>query len=157
MNLDDFNSIRHFRPDEIPGWEQMEAETIQLLDAMRAKDGEEMGWLFIVTSAYREPKPGQRFSWHHRGKAIDGVMIDRETTRPLPLLKQWAIAERWGGWRGIGLYPFWKRPGLHLDTRPQSLFERHPRWYRNEAGLYRPHHEYLALAGLWSAPGGEAA
>lgn len=66
----------------------------------------------------------------------------------VPLVDQWLTAERFD-FRGIGLYPWWRReiqpgvyeriPGLHLDIRPRL---EHPtvgrRWTRDEQGVYHP-------------------
>ncbi len=148
MKREDFQRIEHFTMKEIPGWDKMKFEVIKRLDEMRHGDGEAMKWYFIITSAYREGKPGVRYSYHHDGMAIDGMMIDRKTHLPLPLPKQFIIAERWG-WGGIGLYPFWARPGLHLDIRPYSEYDRHARWYRDRNGNYGNHLDYLELRGLF--------
>jgi len=148
MKRDDFKHIRHFSMDEIPGWDKVDLEVIKRLDEMRHTDGEEMGWYFIITSAYREAKPGVRYSFHHDGMAIDGMMIDRATRLPLPLLKQYVIAERYN-WGGIGLYPFWNRPGLHLDIREYSSFDRQARWWRDRDGTYRNLYDYFESRGLF--------
>jgi hypothetical protein len=144
MKLADFDSILHFEPEEIPGWENMEAETVKRLDAMRHLDGEALGFYFLVTSAYREAGTG----YHTRGRAIDGVMVDKATREPFPLLHQYVIASR-HGWGGIGLYPFWNKPGLHLDTRIHLPYERHARWWRDERGKYRDFYEFMELGELW--------
>jgi hypothetical protein len=144
MKLADFAGILHFKPKEIPGWENMEAETIERLDTMRHLDGKALGWYFIVNSAHREGDTGM----HGKGKAIDGAMIDRATREPLPLIHQYMIASR-HGWGGIGLYPYWDRPGLHLDTRIHLPYERHARWWRDEQGRYRDFYEFMELWELW--------
>ncbi|KKM83416.1 hypothetical protein LCGC14_1309670 [marine sediment metagenome] len=148
MKLADFDSILHFEPKEISGWENMEAETVKRLDTMRHLDGEALGFYFLVTSAYREARPGEGFSYHHHGRAIDGVMICKTTREPLPLIHQYMIASR-HGWGGIGLYPHWNRPGLHLDTRIHLPYERHARWWRDERGKYRDFYEFMERTELW--------
>ena len=37
------------------------------------------------------------------------------------------------GFRGIGVYPFWNTPGIHVDTRP---WEHIATWMRNQKGTY---------------------
>ena len=37
---------------------------------------------------------------------------------------------------GIGLYPFWNNPGLHLDVRPLGLDCKRELWWRDEKGKY---------------------
>ena len=133
-------SLWRFSSKEIPGREYMNPRTLRLLDRMREADGDRMGWHFVVLHATRAPTAG--FSYHTRGLAVDGVMVDNLTREPLPLIQQYHIASRWP-WTGIGLYPYWSTPGLHLDTRPCRPLERRSRWYRNEAGEYRPIEEFL--------------
>ena len=167
MKLEDFTRLKWFAPHEkgMEGFEHVELDLMLRVDAMRDYEGERDGWVFIVNETYRPFNPMAPFTYHGfkagdeiRCKAIDGVMVDRATRRPLPLLRQWAIAERWIE-GGIGLYPFWERggrpfPGLHLDTREHRPFERHARWWRDAAGNYREFYEFLELSGLWSASGG---
>lgn len=134
-------SLRHFSSKEIPGREYMDPRTLRLLDRMRDADGTRMGWHFVVLHTTRSPIAG--FSYHAQGLAIDGVMVDNLTREPLPLIRQYHIASRWP-WTGIGLYPYWSTPGLHLDTRPCRALERRSRWFRDKAGEYRPIEEFLA-------------
>ncbi|MDV2503068.1 MAG: hypothetical protein RX318_03865 [bacterium] len=164
MKLEDFTRLKWFAPHEkgMEGFEHIELNLMLRVDAMRDYEGERDGWVFIVNETYRPFNPMAPFTYHGfkagdeiRCKAIDGAMVDRATRRPLPLLRQWAIAERWIE-GGIGLYPFWERdgrpfPGLHLDDREHRPFERHARWWRDAAGNYRDFYEFLELSGLWGS------
>ena len=80
---------------------------------------------------------------HPRGRAVDCHAIG------LPLLDFWLAAERIRAFGGIGIYPFWVTPGLHLDTR---LGPHRARWWRDEARAYHP----LTAATLAAIMVGEA-
>ncbi len=73
-------------------------------------------------------------SQHYRGLAADIVIYDRERDR-IPIWEQYQIAVRHGLFRGIGVYPYWHRPGLHVDLGPKR-----GHWWEPPEG--RP---YLAL------------
>jgi len=70
-----------------------------------------------------------RNSKHYLGQAADIVIMG------LPLSLQFFYAIR-AGFRGIGVYPYWNTPGLHVDVRP--LDDGHPidMWFRDKNGLY---------------------
>ena len=70
------------------------------------------------------------YGYHPKGLAVD-VHVEG-----MPLLDQYLMAERIPVFRGIGLYPWWNRPGLHLDRRPISSFEK--RWISFGKNKYLP-------------------
>jgi len=82
-------------------------------------------------------------SQHPLGRAVDCHAIG------ISLGDFWLAAERDPWLRGIGLYPYWVIPGLHLDTRTTDL---RMRWWRDQVGTYRPlamqHVDTLARDGL---------
>ncbi len=159
VNLEDFARIHKFTPREVNGFEYVELDMLLRLDAMREFEGERDSWYFDVNQFHRPFVQGRRLTYHgyitkdgkERCCAVDGVMRDKATRKALPLLRQWFIAERWG-WGGIGLYPFWNTPGLHLDDRPLARFERGARWWRDSQGNYRDLGELLEFYGLWNLP-----
>lgn len=65
----------------------------------------------------------------HPYKAVDCHAVG------LSLGDFWLAAERDPWLRGIGVYPYWTTPGLHLDTRTSDL---RARWWRDERGAYHP-------------------
>lgn len=73
-------------------------------------------------------------SQHYRGLAADIVLYDRERGR-IHVRKQYEIAVKSGLFTGIGAYPYWHNPGLHVDLGPAR-----GHWYEPMEG--RP---YLAL------------
>jgi len=153
----DISRLRYFSREEIPGWEYMSLRTLRLLDKMRHEDGETQGWYFKILSAFRPVEEGRASTHGYKAsdggliaEAIDGVMLDKKTHKPLLLVRQYMIALRWP-WAGIGLYPYWTLetdgvkepyPGLHLDTRACKPTEKRPRWFRNVVGEYRPIEEF---------------
>lgn len=67
-------------------------------------------------------------SQHYYGNAIDGYFPG------ITIKEQFMIAIRFP-FTGIGLYPCWNNPGLHLDVRPQSY---KALWWRDSGGAYQP-------------------
>ena len=79
--------------------------------------------------------------WHPSGAAVDLYC-------PGMNYKLLAFKAMQFPFTGLGLYPFWNRPGLHLDVRPLDNDDHRRRvWYRDKAGKYHPL-TYPALLGL---------
>lgn len=68
-------------------------------------------------------------SQHYQGKAVDLHFVN------VPLLEQFLWATRFP-FNGVGVYPYWRRPGLHLDIRDSSTFV--ARWWKDQEGEYQP-------------------
>ncbi len=118
-----FESVKYFKPAEFFGdHEKMDAMLIYSLDELRKFAGRPI----VINSAYRSGDPGT----HGQGVAVDIAILG------LPLLGQFLLAERTRLFSGIGLYPYWNRPGLHLDTRQLKRGQHGARWGRNAAGVY---------------------
>lgn len=120
-------TLRYFRPTEFGDAEvcaQLDRELLVTLDALRGLLGVPIQ---IHTGAITAPRAETTDSQHPRGRAVDCSAPD------LSLLEFWLFAERFSAFRGIGLYPFWQRPGLHLDTRPTTV---RARWWRDASGRY---------------------
>jgi hypothetical protein len=49
----------------------------------------------------------------------------------MSLVDAYLAVEKLGLFNGVGLYPFWNNPGLHVDLRQKPA-----RWGRNAAGIY---------------------
>lgn len=84
-------------------------------------------------------------SKHYTGEAIDFHFYQTLTNgnhETLPMLIQWAMAERYR-WGGLGIYPHWNFPGLHIDTRNIAEDGPESRWYRDERGGYLAIEAYL--------------
>jgi hypothetical protein len=119
--------LRHFRPAEFGDANvcaRLDQELLLTLDALRGLVGVP---IVIHTGAITAPRAETSDSQHPNGRAVDC------SAPTLPLLEFWLYAERFPTFRGIGLYPFWQRPGLHLDTRPTTV---RARWWRDVSGRY---------------------
>lgn len=128
MSLQCFSKIKHFSPSEFKYPHLMDETTLIQLDSMRDTLN---GMIITINSDYR---PGDK-GWHGCGKAVDCVIRYRDTRQPVPIAIQFGIAVKFF-WTGIGIYPFWNAPGLHLDTRPLHRFDRRPIWWRDKDGDY---------------------
>ena len=120
----DWTKVKYFNAEE--NWgdpDKMNPLLIYSLDALRELAGRPI----IVNSGHRPNDPG---STHRNGDAADVVITG------LSVIDQFLLAEKTRLFSGIGVYPFWNRPGLHLDVRPLRANQHAPRWGRNAAGVY---------------------
>ena len=69
-------------------------------------------------------------SYHYRGEAVD-IHVDG-----MNVIEQFLAASRFTAFRGLGLYPYWNNPGLHLDCRTLTYNAPRARWLRDKAGNY---------------------
>ena len=70
-------------------------------------------------------------SQHYLGRAVDGYFPD------LSIKEQFLLAIRFP-FNGIGIYPFWNNPGLHLDVRKLRSQQFRSMWWRDASGDYQP-------------------
>lgn len=66
-------------------------------------------------------------SQHYEGLAVDFHV------NGVGLVDAWLTLERIPQVMGIGIYPFWRSPGLHADTRPVAV---RARWWRDSKNNY---------------------
>ena len=69
-------------------------------------------------------------SQHYKKKALDLHMVG------LSLADQFLIATRFN-FGGLGAYPYWNSPGLHVDTRIIPPGKKANRWWRDKDGSYK--------------------
>ena len=120
----DWTKVRHFKKSE--NWgdpDKMNPLLIYSLDALR----ELAHSIIIINRGYCPNDPG---STHKDGDAADVVITG------FSVMDQFLLAEKTRLFSGIGVYPFWNRPGLHLDVRQLRANQHAPRWGRNAAGVY---------------------
>jgi hypothetical protein len=120
-------TLRYFRQAEFGDADvcaQLDRELLVTLDALRALLGVPIQ---VHTGAIVASRQETSDSQHPHGRAVDC------SAPALSLLEFWLFAERFPAFRGIGLYPHWHNPGLHLDTRPTTV---RARWWRDSAGRY---------------------
>jgi uncharacterized protein YcbK (DUF882 family) len=93
--------LRYFKVSEFDSFDRMDLDFLNMLDAFR----EFVGKPIILHSDYRSNSDR-----HITGKAVDMHIVG------MNCLDQLLIAERFGKFKGIGIYPSWNSPGLHIDT-----------------------------------------
>lgn len=116
-----WDKIKHFSPDE--NWgdvNKVNPYLIIALDALR----EATGHPIVIHNAYAT-KGHSETSMHYVGKAADIHIVG------MSLIDAYLAVEKLGLFNGVGLYPFWNNPGLHVDLRQKPA-----RWGRNAAGIY---------------------
>jgi uncharacterized protein YcbK (DUF882 family) len=113
--------LKYFKPSEFDRYDKMDMDFLNILDEFR----EFAGRPIYIHSDYRENS-----SRHITGKAVDIHIKD------MNCLDQFLLAERFGKFKGIGVYPSWNSPGLHIDTAKDG------RWLAYESNGRQ---EYTAL------------
>ena len=113
MTYEMWENTPDFSPKEF-GTTGMSKILIYTLQDMRNYTGRRT----FIHSAYR---PGNK-GYHPLKMAVD-LHIEG-----LHVIDQYLIAERFDEFNGIGVYPNWNKPGLHLDVRPKSKLEIDSRW-----------------------------
>ncbi len=96
---------------------KMWVHLIYYLDALRH-------WIdnkFIINCGWEKRDSG----WHPKGAATDGYS-------PTINYKDLAYKAMQFPFTGIGLYPYWNNPGVHLDVRPLRMDSRRRVWWRDE-------------------------
>lgn len=119
----DWTVVKFFKPTEFGQYaDEMDAQLIYRIDKLRVQANRPIR----INDHFRPGDKGQ----HGLGKAVDIVIMG------MSLLDQYLLAEKSGLFTGIGLYPYWNTPGIHLDVRDVKLGEPGARWGRNAAGVY---------------------
>lgn len=119
MTQHEWNQIEFFSPDEKWGDPtKMSFQLLRLLDALRRYCGLEI----LIHNGYATEGHSEH-SQHYVGRAADLHI------QGLTLINQYILAEQFD-FSGIGLYPFWNNPGLHLDVRPVKIHSPYSRWVR---------------------------
>src|SRR5215471_5092460 len=106
MTLDEFARVRYFRPEEWAPLEPIDSDLVYAVDNWRA----ELGASVVIHEAYAEDGHVHD-SQHYVGRAVDLHVVGRS------LVEAWLSAESHPTFTGIGVYPYWEHPGLHLDIR----------------------------------------
>ena len=122
MTVEDWGAIRFFKPNENFGNPmEMDYDLIYGIDLLRQYIKKPI----IIHCGY-EKRSGS--SYHNTGEAIDCHCKD------INLIDFFIGASRFACFRGIGIYPNWNNPGLHLDTRRDGDFR--ALWTSFAAGKY---------------------
>ena len=121
MQADFWKKIKHFTEKE--NWgdvSKVNPYLIMALDALR----EMVGKPIVIHCAYDE-SGHKNNSMHYVGKAADIHIVG------MNIVDQYLAVEKLGTFNGIGVYPHWNNPGLHVDLRTKP-----GRWGRDAHGNY---------------------
>jgi len=122
MNEILWQKIADFVPDKF-GCVDMDGVLIYTLQQMRNYVGKPI----IIHCGY-EPRGS---GYHPKKCAVDLHIKD------MHVVDQFLVASRFDNFNGLGVYPNWNNPGLHIDTRPKDKkFDVDSRWGCLEAGKY---------------------
>lgn len=119
---DVFQYLKHFKRDEAWGDpDRMDQYLLYTLEDLRGYINKP-----IHIHCGFEVRQG---GWHPKGLAVDLHIGE------MSLWSQFLSALRFP-FRGIGVYPIWNSPGLHLDMRPLSSGQPRALWACVESGKY---------------------
>lgn len=114
MLLEQFQDLKIYKPEDLPGWEKLDVGAVRKLDQLTVGMGRSTP--LVLLSLYRSPEKneavgGAKDSMHLYGKAIDFVV-------PGDPVAWYREAEK-VGFTGIGLYvnPA-NAVSMHVDVRP---------------------------------------
>ena len=125
MTPEQWETIRYFKSGENFGDPaKMSYLLLLTLDNLR----EFIGLPIVIHCGYEAGGHSEN-SYHYKGMAVDCHAKD------LPLADFYFAATRFG-FHGIGVYPWWNNPGLHLDIRPSHPFTGRAFWGSTAAGEY---------------------
>lgn len=141
ISRDVWSEIRYFTREEFNHPDKLEVCALIQLDSMRHEEGLRRDIIITINEDFALTGHSEK-SRHKFGDAFDLVIRLRKTRKSLPVVIQFQIALRYN-WTGIGFYPFWTDPGLHVDTRPMTRFMRRALWWRDEAGKYHNIESYF--------------
>lgn len=115
-----YEDIKYFKKEEFNHPDMVSYNLLHRLDQFR----EFVGKPIIIHSDFRSGDKGQ----HGKGLAVDIHIKD------MHVIDQFLCAEKSGLFTGIGVYPNWFNPGLHLDIRSGN----NARWGCWTAPIYVP-------------------
>ena len=113
--------LKYFKEREFNNFGKMDIDFLKTLDEFREFAGKPI----IIHSDYRDNSER-----HKSGQAVDIRIVGFD------VLDMYFLAEKFGKFKGIGIYPNWNNPGLHIDTFKSG------RWLAYNSGTRQ---EYTAL------------
>lgn len=133
MTADEWDRVEYFSPfNTTDRWGapfNMDKGLILALDALRRYINKPIH----IHCGYQQRENN---SWHNYGLAVDLHIED------MSVVEQFIAASRFLSFTGIGVYPYWHRPGLHLDVRPGNKCYR-SYWGCAGPGRYVPLTQYF--------------
>ena len=122
-----WKELRYFKKKEFEDPDKIDYELLMLLDKFRA-------WVrkpINIHCAYE--KRDNPSSQHNYGRAVDCHIVG------LSLFDQMMAALKFCDWTGVGVYPDWNSPGLHLDIRNIKPPKKKKTWMKKNGS-------YIALS-----------
>lgn len=104
-------------------------ELALMVDELTSFVKSQMPNVFCIIHVAYEKEDHVENSKHYTGKAVD------LSFHGMPLLMQYMAASMYP-FTGIGVYPFWRNQGLHLELDPEHT-GRSKRWWRDGNGIYK--------------------
>jgi hypothetical protein len=165
MTKVDLKTIKNFTQQELAkvclneDWTKLSLEVVTMADRLRDKNEGPV----VLSSGYTTAGHATD-SLHYQGKALDLTMLmwidenqlpygfpnswkvlkkaHNQVLVPRPLLDQYILAERFANMGGLGVYPNFNLPGLHIDCRPADSNQNQARWWRDTSGTYQYLNKY---------------
>lgn len=120
----DWSMVNNFKEKEFSRPGMLSSALIYNVDNLR----DFLGKSIHIHCDYEERATG---GYHPVGMALD---IHADDTHWFDLF---LAASRFDMFNGIGCYPSWNSPGIHIDIRPKiHMYERDARWLCSSAGVY---------------------
>ena len=121
--------------DQFDKIEKMTIDTLDEFNELCKYASLNNGWQHRINSDYRRGGTGQ----HPKGRAIDVVFYLR-SPGDVDVISQFLFALRFQ-FTGVGFYPYWKAPGIHVDTRQNVKYR--AMWYQEKDNSYKTPDEYF--------------
>jgi len=121
MTTEQWIRYKNFSAGEF-GSEGMNELLIYTIQEMRNYVGRRIN----IHSGYRGGTTGYHPLYMAADIDIEGISV----------IDQYLIAERFDAFNGVGVYPKWNAPGIHVDVRPFSKLAIDSRWGCFEDGKY---------------------
>lgn len=134
----------HFSPKEFNYPDKVDDVVLLKLYNMRKEEALYQDIQITINEDYAETGHTNN-SLHGRDgvcRALDIVIRD-SMGNSLPILEQFFIALRYN-WTGIGFYPYWITPGLHVES--DEAESRKGLWYRDAYGVYKSPLQFIKEA-----------
>lgn len=141
MNPNAWEQIKRFRREEFDYPDKLDMRLIVMADAMLVRETRyRPGLQFIVHNDYRPGDP----KTHGMGWALDGHFQIKHSgcIKNLSIEDQFFICMRYP-FGGVGIYPWWTHPGVHIDVKPRSLSDRRRMWLSPAEKDYLPVEDYF--------------
>jgi hypothetical protein len=121
---------KEFTPPNYSGEVDMNLGFVLKLDLFRSHVGSP---ITIHENGGFSVKGHSENSLHYSGLAAD--LHVTQAIGPRDVIEQALLAYKWT-FLSIGIYPYWNRPGLHLDDR-SAIGKEKVVWFRDKGGLYQ--------------------